>query len=140
MKITESKLQRLITESVREVINEAKESTIATNKLIKRLYNGINKITGSFFKDDDWNGVNIVLNRIEEIIGDEGELDVWCENGGYAKPITEEGNYKTWKLKITLYNGGIIGGELNANAAGTSKNPFGRYDITCGFWRETYNN
>ena len=104
-------------------------------KVLINLYRGISDLTG-FYKDDDWSGVDKVLERIEDIIGDNGELEVWCENGGYAKSISEEGNYKTWKLHITLFDGGVIGGELNANAAGTHKNPFGRYDITCSFWRE----
>ena len=38
-------------------------------------------------------------------------------------------------LEIKLHNGGLINGELNAYAADTHENPFGRYDITCSFWR-----
>lgn len=120
----------------KNILMESKENTLLINKLIKRLYNNVNKITGGFFVDEDWRGVNKVLNHISDIIGDDGELNVWCENGGYAKQIGEEGNYKTWKLEIKLHNGGLINGELNAYAAGTHENPFGRYDITCSFWRK----
>lgn len=129
-------LKKYIKESVRLAINEVKESTQLTNKMIKTLYRGVNDLTSGFYKDDDWSGVNTIFDRIENIIGQEGELSVWCENGGYAKQIGEEGNYKTWKIQIELECGGIIGGEVVAHSAGTHKDPFGRYDITCSFWRE----
>lgn len=128
--------RNMINESVKRILREGKESTREANKLIKHLYNAVNRVTHGFYRDDAWQGVNDVLKLIDTTIGDNGELSVWCENGGYAKPIGEEGNYKTWKIRIELFNGGIIGGELNANAAGTHQDPFGRYDITCSFWRE----
>lgn len=125
-----------IAESIKSILREVRTTTYDTNKTIKRLYNAVNKITHKFFHDEDWSGIDSVIDVINNVIGGEGDLSVWCENGGYAKQIGEEGNYKTWKLKIELRNGGVIGGELNANAAGTHEDPFGRYDITCSFWRE----
>lgn len=134
--IFKTKINESVRSVLRSVLKEGKESTREANKMIRRLYNAVNKVTHGFYKDNGWEGVDSVLDVIENTIGDEGDLSVWCENGGYAKQIGEEGNCKTWKLKIELFNGGVIGGELNANAAGTHDDPFGRYDITCGFWRE----
>lgn len=134
--IFKTKINESVRNVLRSVLKEGKESTREANKMIRRLYNAVDKVTHGFYKDNGWEGVDSVLDVIENTIGDEGDLSVWCENGGYAKQIGEEGNCKTWKLKIELFNGGVIGGELNANAAGTHDDPFGRYDITCGFWRE----
>lgn len=129
-------LKQIIHESIIQALNESRESTITANKLIKTLYNNVNDFTTHRYKDDDWRYINAVFQRIEDTINSEGQLSVWCENGGYVKNKEGMPIYKEWKLRINLNNGGIIGGSVKANAAGSIEYPLDAYDITCTFWRE----
>lgn len=128
--------KKIIRESIARVINEGKESTASANRMIKILYKGVNDLTAHLYRDTDWYNIDNVFERIENIIGSEGELFVWCENGGYVKDREGKPIYKEWKLRIELSNGGMIGGSVKANAAGSVKDPLDAYDITCTFWRE----
>lgn len=129
-------IKSIIRESLARVVNEARESTLAANRLIKILYKGVNDLTSHLYKDTDWHNIDNVFKRIENIIGSEGQLFVWCENGGYVKDREGKPIYKEWKLRIELSNGGMIGGSVKAHAAGSINDPLDAYDITCTFWRE----
>jgi hypothetical protein len=137
IKLTESELNNTIRETIRTFIKEAKESTLAANKMRKRLYRGVSEITGSLYSDTGWNHVDNVMARIESIVGDEGEATFWCKNTGYVKNNQGEIIYKEWQVLVTLNNGGRIRGAIRANPAGTLDDPFKRYDITCTFERDT---
>lgn len=117
-------------------LKESREVTTATNRLIKTLYKEVDDLTSHIYRDNDWRYVNNVFQRIEDVIGSDGELSVWCENGGYVKDNDGTPIYKEWKLKIKLNNGGAIGGSVKAHTAGSVMDPFDAYDITCTFWRE----
>lgn len=71
---------------------------------------------------------------INNIIGSDGELKVWCENGGYWKGVGEFPNYKEYKFEIELIDGIKINGSLKCHSAGTIEDPFEKYDITVTFW------
>ena len=129
-------IKQIIRESLARVINEGKESTASANRMIKILYKGVNDLTSHLYRDNDWRYINAVFQRIEDIVSSEGELSVWCENGGYVKDREGKPIYKEWKLRIELNNGGMIGGSVKANAAGSIEDPLDAYDITCTFWRE----
>ena len=117
-------------------LKESREVTTATNRLIKTLYKEVDDLTSHIYRDNDWRYVNNVFQRIEDVIGSDGELSVWCENGGYIKDREGTPVCKEWHLKIELNNGGLIGGVVKAHTAGSVMDPFDAYDITCTFWRE----
>lgn len=118
------------------ILKESREITTATNRLIKTLYREVDDLTSHIYRDNDWRYVNNLLQKIEDAIGSDGDLSVWCENGGYIKDREGTPVRKEWHLKIELNNGGLIGGIVNAHAAGSTYDPFDAYDITCTFWRE----
>lgn len=135
IKLTESDLCHFICECIGETVNEARESTIAANRMIKALYKGVDSLTHSRYRDNGWENIDNVLGTIESIVGSEGEASFWCENGGYVKDNQGVPIYKEWKVLIELNNGGKITGSVKANACGTREDPFDFYDITCTFDR-----
>ena len=103
-------------------------------KYINRIYKSIQKLTSYIYKDDNWSAAKNVLETISNVIGNDGEFDVWCENGGYWKRISEFPNYKEFKIRINLNNGVEINGSLKCHSAGTLEDPFSSYDITVTLW------
>ena len=133
IKLSESDLHNIIKESVTKAINEINNSQLK-KKYINKIYKHINDLTSNIYRDDDWRMVSIIFDRIEHVIGNDGELDIRVENGGYWKQIGEFPNYKEYKFKITLLNNIEINGSLKCHAAGTMTDVFDRYDITVTMW------
>lgn len=129
IRITENDLKQIIKEAVTTYIKEASNSNIK-KKVINQIYKYVQPLTSHLYTDNDWRGVSNTFKTIESVIGDNGELEVNVENGGYWKHIQEFPNYKEYKFTITLNNGIVIGGSLKCHSAGTMEDPFGRYDIT----------
>lgn len=133
IKLTENDLKQIVKESVITYINEASNSYIK-KKTINQIYKHTQSLTDHLYKDDAWQGVSNAFKTIESVIGDNGELDVWVENGGYWKTIQHFPNYKEYRFKITLNNGIAINGSLKCHSAGTMEDPFERYDMTITMW------
>ena len=116
-------------------VNESSSVSSLKKKMINKIYKIVMPLISSIYKDDSWQQVNKVLSSIETVVEPfNGELSVWCENGGYWKRIDEFPNYKEYKLSITFADNLIINGSLKCHSAGTMEDPFDRYDITLTLW------
>lgn len=129
IRITENDLYRI----VKNVVNEASLS-YEKKKITNMLYKKTQNLTSRFYSDEYWEGVNMILEVIENTIGDNGELNVWCENGGYWKRLGEFPNYKEYKINIKMNNGVEINGSIKCHSAGTMEDTFSRYDMTLTLW------
>ena len=125
IKLTESDLHNIIKETVKSVSYEKK-------KVIRQIYKVTDDLRSKIHKDNNWEAVKEVWERIESII--DGELEVTVNNGGYSETIDKFPNYKQYDFKIKLNNDIEIHGELKCHAAGTIEYPFDRYDITITMW------
>ena len=129
IKLTENEFYNLIKESVTSVISEINNNQFK-KKIINKIYKATQDITSHIYGDDDWRNVSNTLKVIENTIANDGEMSVWVEDGGYQKSLGEYPNYKEYKFKIDLYQGGEINGSLKCHAAGSMNDPFDKYDIT----------
>ena len=133
IRLTETDLHNIIKETVQNILLEASNSVVK-KKYINKLYKATKEMTSHLYKDDNWTAAFQVFDMMKDTIGNDGEIDVWCENGGYWKGAGEFPNYKEYKFKIELVGGVIINGSLKCHSAGTIEDPFDRYDITITFW------
>ena len=132
IRLTESDLHNIIKTSINTIL-ETSNSNIK-KQYINKIHKLTKDITSHLYKDENWEAVNQVFDIIENIIGHNGELNVWCENGGYWKRAGEFPNYKEYKFNIQLTNGNEINGSLKCHTAGTIEDPFDRYDVTINMW------
>lgn len=86
------------------------------------------------YSDEVWQGVNLACEAIENTIANNGELNVWVENGGYWKRLGEFPNYKEYKIRINMNSGIEINGSIKCHSAGTIEDTFKYYDITITLW------
>lgn len=114
---------------VNSVINEVSLS-YEKKKVINMLYKKTSHLTSDIYSDDDWHSLHNLTDYIVDLIGSNGDVSIWCENGGYWKPLGEFPNYKEYMLKIKMLSGVEINGSIKCHAAGTIKDTFSRYDIT----------
>lgn len=129
IRITENDIYSI----VKKVVNEASLS-YEKKKITNMLYKKTQSLTSRFYSDESWQGVNMILDVIENAIGSNGELKVWCENGGYWKRLGEFPNYKEYKINIMMNNGVEINGSIKCHSAGTMEDTFSRYDMTLTLW------
>ena len=145
IRLTESDLKNIIKETLETMlkkpggdfnyVNESSSVSSLKKKMINKIYKNVTPLISSIYKDDNWQQVNKVLSAVESVVEPfNGELNVWCENGGYWKRIDEFPNYKEYKLSITFADDLIINGSLKCHSAGTMEDPFDRYDITLTLW------
>lgn len=104
--------------------------------LKKRIYEVISDMTSHRYRDQSWEGVSEVFGRIRAVLNayrPDLSLDVRVENGGYRE--NGGGKWKEYLLSIQDEEGKeVIGGNLNAHAAGTVEDPFKAYDMTVVLW------
>ena len=136
--ITESILRQIIKESINKtLIKEARESTISTNKLIKRLY----KVAQNYkrlYEDNDWTYLRALMDDLANVPG----VRYFNYGGGkYHQNGKEFGEsaYKLYTVEIETEFDTIIRGEVYCNFAGTIDDPWSRYDMTVNFWRDSDN-
>lgn len=132
IRLTESDLNRIIKESIYNIL-ESSNGNIK-KQYINKIHKATKDLTSHLYKDESWEAVNNAFEIIEHIIGNNGNLKVWCENGGYWKRAGEFPNYKEYKFNIELLNGVEINGSLKCHSAGTIEDPFDRYDVTINMW------
>lgn len=134
--MTESILRQIIKESINKtLIKEARESTISTNKLIKRLY----KVAQNYkrlYEDGDWTYLRALMDDLSNV---PGVRDFNYGGGKYHQNGKEFGEsaYKLYTVEIETEFDTIIRGEVYCNFAGTIDDPWSRYDMTVNFWRDS---
>lgn len=133
IRLTESELKNFIKESVTSILKESSNYNVK-KKYINLIYKAVQKPLSGIHKDDNWSHAFNVFDIISDTLGEEWDINVWCENGGYWKRIDEFPNYKEYKVKITSTTGIEINGSLKCHSAGTLEDPFSRYDITLTLW------
>ena len=133
IRLSETEFKKVINESVKTVIKEISNSQVK-KRYINKIYNKVKNLTSHIYKDDNWTAPFEAFEIINNVIEHDGELNVWCENGGYWKGIGEFPNYKEFKFKIELNGGLEINGSLKCHTAGTIEDPFSRYDMTITMW------
>lgn len=95
--------------------------------------------TGRFYKDENWEGVRLVRNDIEDAFRTiknpehEYEVSIAPDAGGYRKSKDGMSQWKQYKIEIYIKGSEIpfMGGTLNCHAAGTVDDPFDMYDMSC---------
>lgn len=113
----------------KKIVKEASNSQVK-KKYINLIYKAVKEPLSGIHHDDNWSDAFYIFDVINDALGKDWDIDVWCENGGYWKQITEFPNYKEYKLKITSTTGIEINGSLKCHSAGTMEDPFSRYDMT----------
>ena len=137
MKINESKIRRIVNESIKKVLLEGKEQTRLTNILIKKLY----KVAQNYkrlYKDNDWTYLRALMDDLSNVPG----VSNFNYGGGkYHQNGKEFGEsaYKLYTVEIETEFDTIIRGEVYCNFAGTIDDPWSRYDMSVNFWRDSDN-
>lgn len=138
IRISENELRSVIREAIDNVfnVNSLNESSPSyeKKKIINLIYKNTQKITSRMYSDEFWQGVNFACEAIENTIANNGELNVWVENGGYWKQLGEFPNYKEYKIRINMNSGIEINGSIKCHSAGTIEDTFKYYDITITLW------
>lgn len=110
---------------------------ISNTRIKNAIYQAISKLTSHIYRDDDWQAVRSVLAEIRYVLSNLAhgyQLIVSVENGGYRS--NESGTqWKEYQLAIENADGKeVIGGTLNAHAAGKMNDPFSSYDMSVVLW------
>ena len=101
---------------------------------INRIYKKVHeyRIDSRLYKDDHWQCVDDYASVIESL---GGELNIWCEGGGYCD--RDKDGYpmsKVWNIERSYDDGMVISGYIKAMAAGSVNDPFDRYDTCIIMW------
>jgi hypothetical protein len=132
--LTESDLKKIITESVKQIINEASNSNIKRS-MMNKISKGMRPFTSKLFRDNGWENVTAAFEHMREIVGPEGQVEVTVKNGGYRKGTDGiSGQNKEYHFEVFLSNGVTIGGILTCCQAGTVQDPWSAYDMTLQMW------
>ena len=129
IKLTEHDLHNIIKSCINEV-----SLSYEKKKIINKIHKVTQPLTAKFYSDSNWEGVNNLCQTIQQTIQNNGELNVWVDNGGYWKQIGEFPNYKEYKIQILMNNGIEINGSIKCHAAGTAEDTFQKYDMTINLW------
>lgn len=133
LKLTYDELTEMVSKSVSIVLNEISLAPLK-KKIINKLYKATNDITSHIYSDDNWAAVTNAYNILKTTVGNEGDVEMRVENGGYWKQLGEFPNYKEYLITINMNSGVQINGSLKCHSAGTMEDTFSRYDITITFW------
>lgn len=114
---------------VKRIINEVSSK----RTIINRIYKVTHDITGHLYNDENWHGVTLVVDAIESLGYD---CEVTVKDGGYrSNPKDPFGlPWKEYLLRIETPEGFEINGTLNCHSAGTTEDPFDRYDMSLVMW------
>jgi len=114
---------------VKRAINEVSSKKTAIN----RIYKATHDITNHLYRDENWHGVTLVVDAIESL---GYECEVTVKDGGYMKNERDPYGlpWKEYRLTITTPEWFEIHGTLNCHAAGTTEDPFERYDMSLVIW------
>ena len=134
----ESVLRQIIRESINNVlIKEGRESTISTNRLIKKLYK-VAQNYKSVYKDNDWKYLKALMADLSNLPG----IKNFNYGGGKYHQNSKnfgESAYKLYTVEIETEFDTIIKGEVYCNFAGTIDDPWSKYDMSVSFWRDSEN-
>lgn len=113
----------------------------AKRTIIRTIAKEVQNITSKFYNDSAWEGVDLLIERVRNIIKGFGmidkhayEVNISVSHGGYRR--NEEGQvWKEWNLNVDTEDGKeIIGGIITAHSAGTVEDPWKRYDLALQLW------
>ncbi len=110
---------------VKRAVNEVSSKRTAKN----RIYMVTHDITSHLYHDENWHGVTLVVDAIESLGYD---CEVSVKDGGYRE--NDGAKWKEYLLLIRTPDGFEIHGTLNCHAAGTTEDPFERYDMSLVMW------
>ena len=101
---------------------------------INQLYKAVNSRVKSSYTDESWGALRD-YNEAVKSVG--GELTYWCENGGYCDRA-EDGfpRSKRYEMEIEYPDGVLLSGYIKMMAAGTTEDPFSRYDTCMIVWKK----
>lgn len=96
------------------------------------------KTTGHYYHDDNWAGVKLVRQDIEDALKTiknpehEYDISVAPDDGGYRKSKDGMSQWKQYKVEIFVKGSEnpFMVGTLNCHAAGTVEDPFDTYDMS----------
>ena len=112
---------------VKKIINEVASKRTAIN----RIYKVTQKITGGIYRDDNWQGVRMVVDAIKSL---GYQIGLGAKDGGYRKSSDGMSQWKEYQVDIDTPEGFNIQGTLNCHAAGSVEDPFDRYDMSLVLW------
>lgn len=122
-------------------VDKSMDNNYQLSLLINRLYTASAPFTKSTYRDSSWQNVYAHVEALGKVRGVE---DVAMGGGEYfnyfhgTSPDDMNPAYRQYKLTIkTRY--GDVEGRLICHSAGTREDPFDRYDMTCTFWKDRYN-
>lgn len=112
------------------------EKKISKTRIKNSLYKVIQPLTSHIYRDDDWLAVSNVFANMRNVLKDFAcglDMAVSVVDGGYRE--NNGAKWKEYRLTIEDSDGKeIIAGHLNAHAAGSVENPFGKYDMSVVLW------
>lgn len=122
----------ILTENEYLKVCEILGESMNKQQLIRKVYKVLDPYLSKMHRDDDWNTILVIKNKLQETFED-CKVDIWCDNGGYRSNRDNTAHWKEYNFNI--YNGEktILSGILNCHAAGTMDDMFSRYDITIHF-------
>lgn len=129
IRLTENDLHNIIKSCINEV-----SLSYEKKKIINKIHKITQPLTAKLYKDENWEGVKNICQTINNLIQNDGELNVWVDNGGYWKQMGEFPNYKEYKFQIIMNNGIEINGSIKCHAAGNMEDTFQKYDMTINMW------
>lgn len=125
IRLTEQDITKLVKRIVTEVSSK--------RTIINRIYKVTHDITSHLYHDENWHGVTLVVDAIESL---GYECEVTVKDGGYrSNPKDPFGlPWKEYLLRIETPEGFEVKGTLNCHSAGTTDDPFDRYDMSLVLW------
>lgn len=132
-RLTENNIKCLTNRLTKTVLKEVNDS-YAKENMINKISRGTQDFTSKLFRDTAWENVSDAFQRIKDIVGNEGELEVNVKNGGYRKGTDGQTQFKEYNFNVQLNNGMTIEGILTCYQAGTVQDPWSAYDMAIQMW------
>ena len=120
--------------SMDESMEEEKEQPKTIKARINQLYKAAGNFVKNSYSDESWEALDD-YRKAAEAVG--GEMSCWCEDGGYTDRA-EDGmpRSKVYKCEVEYPDGVVLSGYIKMMAAGTTEDPFSRYDTCMVVWRK----
>lgn len=102
---------------------------------INQLYKAVNSLVKNSYTDESWEALRDYDEAVESV---GGKLTYWCKDGGYCDRA-EDGmpRSKQYEMEIEYPDGVLLSGYIKMMAAGTTDDPFSRYDTCMIVWKKT---
>lgn len=134
MKLTGNDLKYIVNESVKRILKEEANNSYIKRRMMDRISKGMQPFTSKIFRDNGWENVTAAFEKMREVVGPDGNVEVTVKNGGYRRSMDGYTQTKEYDFDITLPDGIAIGGILTCFQAGTEADPWSAYDMTIQMW------